>query len=341
MRKSLLLSALFIVILLSVSTAVAAPIEALFAETDVIIVANGKVVELERQPVAIGGRVLAPASTVFQSVGASVYDDSENSLVEITLNDIKVTVQAGNSNVRVNDEEVITDIPPIILEGTFMIPVRFAAEALKLEIEWDGDQRAVYVGPYEKKADISRGGKKDPIVVIDPGHGGKDPGARYGGVKEKDLNLDVAKRLEKLLKAKGIKTYMTRTGDRFIGLYDRSEMANRLDADLLISIHHNAGRSSTSGSMTLYYPVEGGFTGRDLADIVQKELTAKLGTRNLGIIARPKLAVLRTAKAPAVIAEIGYMTNKAELRKLKTSIFKQNAAEALKNAVLKALEKMR
>lgn len=74
------------------------------------------------------------------------------------------------------------------------------------------------------------------------------------------------------------------------------------------------------------------------ASVVQKELTGDLNTKNLGVIPRPHLAVLRTAKMPAVIAEVAYMTNKGELSKLISSTFKQKAANALRDAVLAALK---
>lgn len=193
------------------------------------------------------------------------------------------------------------------------------------------------VKPVPSRGDV----KREFIVVVDAGHGGADPGAVYGGVNEKDLNLSIAKKLNKLLEASGIMTYMTRTDDSFIDLYDISGLANKVNADLLISVHNNADSSSTKGSMSLYCPnknnSKGNLTAYNFAAIVQKELYGELDTHNLGVIARPNLAILRTAEMPAVIAEVGYMTNKAELGRLETEAFRQKAAEALKNAVLEAL----
>lgn len=177
---------------------------------------------------------------------------------------------------------------------------------------------------------------KNYVVVVDAGHGGKDTGAVSGGVREKDLNLDVAKRLDALLQEEGIQTYMTRTDDSFVELYDRSGLANLVKADLLVSIHHNAGSSKVSGTMNLYYPAEDG-KGKRIATIFQQELTAALETKNQGVIARPNLAVLRTSNMPAVLVEIGYMTNKEELGRLQTEAFRQRAATALKEAVIKSL----
>lgn len=256
------------------------------------------------QPAAAIGKIPVPAFTILQIPGMRINYYPEGARMEIAGEDVTVELDMGGARASVNNMEM-------------------PMEVLR-----------------EKKPMPSRG-TGNTLVVIDPGHGGKDPGAIYGGVKEKDLNLDVARRLERLLEENNIKTCMTRTGDVYVSLYDRSEKANRLDADLFISIHHNAGKSSLSGTMTLYYPANGSFTGKDLAQIVQGELIKKLGTKNLGIISRPNLAVLRTTKMPAIIAEIGYLTNKSELDKLKSPSYRQKTAEALRDAVMKALEQKR
>ena len=191
--------------------------------------------------------------------------------------------------------------------------------------------------PVVSRSDVNR----KFVVVIDPGHGGTESGAVYGSIYEKDLNFAIAQKLNKLLQASDVKTYITRDDDSYHGLYERSDLANNVNADLLISVHNNAGDSSITGSMSLYCSgknnAKGNLSAYEFAAIVQKELNDSLGTKNLGVIPRPNLAVLRTANMPAVIAEVGYMSNTTELGRLETEAFQQKAAEALKNAVLKAL----
>jgi N-acetylmuramoyl-L-alanine amidase len=232
----------------------------------------------------------------------------------------------------IKNQAVIEKLPMII--GKALFPAPFAAGALENSTTWGNLSDALLTGRFPAL--------RKHIVVIDAGHGGSESGAVHGGINEKDLNLDIAKRLETLLKAQDINTYMTRTDDRYVGLYDRSDLANNLDATLFISIHNNAGNSWEQGSMTLYYPSEGdsgyGITGYEFAGIVQKHLNDKLDTNFKGIIPRPNLAVLRTTKMPAVLAEIGYMTNQQELDRLKTAEFRQNAAEALRDSILEALK---
>ena len=300
------------------------------------IVIDGQTVSTERFSVWDNGRLLVAARTVFEKLGASVDWHAETGLIKINNGIKSLTMLVGDRSLKVNDKFVKIDTAPCLYDGVIMVPIRFVAEALNASVVWDGNSRIVNVY-YRKSPTVTS--KDDEgnrhVVVIDPGHGGSEPGAIYGGIAEKDLNLAIAKELNKLLLKAGIKTYMTRNDDTYVSLYQRSGMANKLNADLLISIHNNADSSNgTKGSMSLYYPLGGNSNGnlsaKAFANIVQNKLNGELNTGNLGIIPRPYLAVLRTAKMPAVIAEVGYMSNPNELKKLNTSSFKQSAAEALR-----------
>lgn len=176
---------------------------------------------------------------------------------------------------------------------------------------------------------------EDKLVVIDAGHGGSDPGAVYAGLNEKDLNLKIALELNDILKDKGVKTYMTRDDDTFVPLKTRAEIANNLNAALFLSIHNNAYNSSEHGTETLYYP---GAAGSAFARVVQDTLVSKLGTHDRGIVQRPNLVVLNSTKMPAVIAEVAFLTNNDDRAKLMDDDFLRKSAEALAEAVIKALE---
>ncbi|QNU68799.1 N-acetylmuramoyl-L-alanine amidase [Ruminiclostridium herbifermentans] len=182
------------------------------------------------------------------------------------------------------------------------------------------------------------------IVVIDAGHGGVDPGACKGTTYEKDLNLAIALKLEELLEAKNIKTYMIRQDDTFVGLYDRPYIANALNATLFLSIHNNSiDNSKVSGTETLYYPERAGdtsFTGEKFAKLLQDSLINKLKTVNRKTVERPNLVVLKYTKMPAALCEIGFLTNPTDLKNLKSEAFQQKTAQALCDAVIKALEKI-
>ncbi|OGO80918.1 MAG: hypothetical protein A2Y21_09155 [Clostridiales bacterium GWC2_40_7] len=179
--------------------------------------------------------------------------------------------------------------------------------------------------------------KTDKLVVIDPGHGGSDPGASYEGIREKDLNLKIALKVDEILKSKGIKTFLTRNDDTSVSLYDRANIANDLNASLFLSIHNNAFSSYEYGTETLCYP---GDKSRQFASIVQNTLVNALGTRNKGIINRPNLVVLHATKMPAAIAEIAYITNTGDREKLLDDSFLDKAAAALADSIVQALNTM-
>lgn len=222
---------------------------------------------------------------------------------------------------------------------------------------WVGNNAKAYITDDEiknnKDKDITNIGSdsnnpkpKEVIIVIDPGHGGEDLGAYHEKLYEKDINLDISKKLGEKLEEKDIRVVYTRDDDTFIDLDPRVNIANDLEATLFISVHNNAmpDNSQYRGTETLYCPlvseVERRMDGEKLALIVQKELVKTLNTIDNGIIQRPNLAVLRKTKMPAVIVEIAYISSSSDREKLKNEEFRQKAADALSNAVMKALEKM-
>lgn len=173
-----------------------------------------------------------------------------------------------------------------------------------------------------------------PIVMIDPGHGGDEPGAIYEGRKEKDDNLRLALAVGELLENAGIPTLYTRTSDVTQSPGEKAAMANRSDADYFISFHRNAMPvpGSGSGALTLVY--EKGGPAEQVARKVQKALT-DAGFADLGIQERPGLAVLGRTRMPAILLETGFIDNPADNR-----IFDQNfqkIAEGIANAIIDAL----
>lgn len=188
---------------------------------------------------------------------------------------------------------------------------------------------------------------RDFLVVIDPGHGGSAPGASSPTLKlkEKDVVLEVSLYLNQMLKEAGFRTFMTRSDDTTVDTKDRPVMANQLNADLFVSVHANAvekNMDQVSGIETLYYPTENNPNdNRDnkrLAQIIQEELIAKLGGKNRGIVKRELLYVIRETKMPAILAEIGFLTHPEEEKKLATSEYRKQVAEALFNGIVRYFE---
>lgn len=213
-------------------------------------------------------------------------------------------------------------------------------------------------------------------VVIDPGHGGSEDGAiGPAGTKEKDLVLDMARRLAALLRAGGFEVVLSREGDTDLGLDERAAIANRARADLFISLHANASRSSKArGAETFFLAREAaddeeraiaamengtapepppGQGDQDLplilwdlaqtqyleesarlAQVIQEKLNAALGLEDRGVRQAP-FRVLVGATMPAVLVEIGFLTNPEEETRLNDLEYRRKLAEALSEALLR------
>jgi len=167
-------------------------------------------------------------------------------------------------------------------------------------------------------------------VVIDAGHGGKDKGAYWGGVRESTLNLRVAVRLEALFKKRGIKTVMTRRSDVFVSLARRAGIANRYRSAVFVSVHFNAStNTSIRGAETYYW----GTTGRMIAGAIQRRLPARVKVKNRGIRKRGFTVLMKT-RCPAVLVECGFISNRSERGRCATTWYQQTAAQAIYDGVM-------
>jgi len=175
------------------------------------------------------------------------------------------------------------------------------------------------------------------LVVIDAGHGGRAPGAVSPNLRlqEKDLTLDTAQRLEKLLKESGFDTYMTRESDVDVGLSDRANAANVRNAAVFVSIHYNAHPSDpgVKGVQVLYYGNDPTRDNKRFAQIMMEEMCAELGAPDRGVVNRPNLVVIRDTKMPAVLVEVGFLTNPEEELLASTASYRQKAAQAIFNGI--------
>ncbi len=181
---------------------------------------------------------------------------------------------------------------------------------------------------------------EDRMIVIDPGHGGYQPGATsLTGKKEKDFNLLVSHKLNNALKALGYNTVMTMEEDQYLGLYDRPEIANKLNADIFISIHGNAfsNNPTISGIEVLYCPAYSSDMKEEdqhpLAKAVLDALLATTGAKSRGTIKRPNLVVLREAKMPAILVEAGFLTNPEEEKLLFTDEYQNKIVDGIVKGV--------
>ena len=167
-------------------------------------------------------------------------------------------------------------------------------------------------------------------VVIDAGHGGHDRGGSPGQrIAEKPYTLDIARRLSSALRSRGFRTVMTRTGDYFVGLGQRCAISNSQRGAIFVSIHLNSGsREGANGIETYYYSGSSG----SLASAIHSAVVRAAGTENRGI-RRRGFYVLRRNARPAVLCECGFLTNRAEARRLLTASHRQRIASAIAAAI--------
>ena len=176
-------------------------------------------------------------------------------------------------------------------------------------------------------------------ICIDPGHGGTDPGAVNGAAYEKDIVLDVALKLKKLLLNSGFDVVLTRETDVFDTPVQKAKIANASAADLFLSIHCNSYRLETAhGTETLYYP--GAVDSEKFAKALQEQLVTHLQLTDRGIKARKELAVLNTTKMTAALVEIAFLSNPNEKRLLLNSGFRSHIAQALFDGIQDYLKEM-
>ena len=183
------------------------------------------------------------------------------------------------------------------------------------------------------------------IVYLDAGHGGYDPGASYFGISEKSLTLAIQSRVKAKLEAEGYQVVTTRTSDTFVDLTDRSRAANASESDIFVSIHINAaGSSDVQGIETYYYQPFAEYPSRintayhanptrlsmsdTLANAIQSSLINATGAQNQGV-KRQTFAVLRETTAPAVLLELGFLSNPQEAARLNTSAYQETLANAI------------
>jgi len=172
---------------------------------------------------------------------------------------------------------------------------------------------------------------KNRTIVVDPGHGGTDPGAVVGNYQEKDFNLAIGLKLKKILEEQGAKVLMTRESDITVDLRARAGIANEINADVFVSIHHNSGSSSATGTETLYYPSS---EKKALAQALQKALVRTLGLKDRGIVERPGLVVTRETNMPSALVEVAFLTNSNDLQLIITDSFQQKVAQAIAEGIV-------
>ncbi|MBM3245994.1 MAG: hypothetical protein FJZ13_01550 [Candidatus Omnitrophica bacterium] len=272
----------------------------------------------------------------------------------------KISLMVGDTLVLVDGSARYLKHPPDIYRGALVVPYKFKEQILDtlFKKSYSPERAAIPLSKIRK-------------VVIDAGHGGTDPGAiGMTGVREKDITLDISKRLSSSARSAGLEVVMTRSADRFIPLSSRVDIANRSRADLFLSIHANANRVRSLKGFEVYYisPAiddssralsaardaapdldNNCFAGNSLnlratlwdmfytasraesialGKAICRAIDRNLDTRILGIKAA-RFYVLKGVRMPAVLVEIGFLSNYDEERMLKNSYYRQKIVESI------------
>lgn len=254
---------------------------------------------------------------------------------------VEIVLTVNDRYVTINGNPLALGAPIVQAKGQLQVSSRDIVKTLR---------PLLVPGEYAPAPALKR-------IVIDAGHGGKDPGAlnKAYGLMEKSLTLDVAKRLKPLLEAKGYQVFMTRTTDTSLGRTERTAIVNRLGADLFISIHFNTvGDTSVTGieawAMT---PLLQASTGRSTfhpSDRVPREnnrydawnvlaayyicdaLSDQMNTPSRGV-KRARFDMMTGVKAPAVLVECGFMSNPEHARAMRTPEYRQKLAQGVAEGV--------
>lgn len=192
------------------------------------------------------------------------------------------------------------------------------------------------------------------VVLLDPGHGGHDSGARGSGLTEKDLNLDVSQKVQEELKQHGIRAELTRRDDRFLALGERTALANRISRCVFVSIHFNDAKEKTASGVETYFATDKyryadsnwvhGFIdfifrhepppddSQLLASAIQESLVEATGAPDRGVKEK-HLYVIRRTPHPAALVEGGFVSNADEAKKISDPKYRERIARAVADGI--------
>lgn len=215
------------------------------------------------------------------------------------------------------------------------------------------------VPPELGRAEQHKRAEPFAVVVLDPGHGGADSGATAGNVLEKNLALDIAQRIDRLLAAQNVATVTTRTGDSYVALSDRVALANRAENAIFVSIHFNDGSRTVASGVETYFAAQQtthrpalaswlpflrmvssdqpNVESQSLAGFIQQELVRRTHASDRGTKTE-QFYVLANVRHPAALVEGGFLTNNEEVMKLSEPKYREEIASAISSGILKYRE---
>ena len=240
-----------------------------------------------------------------------------------TVNDLSVREKADGSSKRVGVISRGTKLPVHSITGNWA------------KVTYNGATAYVHK-TYLRLKNNSGSAVKGRIIVLDAGHGGKDPGAVGASVNEKTVVLNVTKKLKALLEAKGAIVYMTRAGDTYPELSDRVQYARNKNGEMFISIHANSGPASATGAETFVSATNNPNALEDqaLAKLINDEIVKNADMRDRGVKSADYY-VIKNLVMPAVLVELGFISNSSDHAKLASDKYQTIYAESIYNGIMK------
>lgn len=318
----------------------------LAAEADSTFAINNKVITT---PKIIKGRSLIPVRILKSFFGEYLEWEDQEKKLTVSTRDYNLELQAGNQVAAVDDKPYPLDIAPCLIEDQLFIPVRLLTRLYGGDLAWNGGEKKINYHSYqlqelnsnreeeqeEKKANFSSLHKFQPLIVLDPGHGGFDPGAiGVRGLEEKRVNLEMGIQLKRILEEDGYQVLLTRVNDSFISLSERAQLANFREADLFISLHANYNYNSRIEGTATYAHWSASEDNWALAWYVQHEMIKRTALRDNGLKAA-NFSVLRKTKMPALLVETAFLSNAKEERLLNSVAFQSKVAAGIRAGINK------
>lgn len=348
MRKSLRLISLIVILIVFHGCATAPP-----------------VMDMPIQTFNLYGTTYVPLKSLCDNLGVSWEWDGITQTAVLRKDEREIKMLVDSPLVSIDGRWDRINPSPRNYEGIIVVPWRFKTQILGQIVKPEVLPEAIYISGYRIKK-----------IILDAGHGGKDPGAiGKGGIREKNLVLDIARRLRDMLESKGFDVVMTRDSDEFISLARRADIANRARADLFVSIHANANRSRWIRGFEVYHPREKSeeiipelvadgnsryifdnlkinrrskntkaivldliYTHNQAEAINLAKCISRSADKNLEVTARGIKAasfyVLKNTQIPAILVEIGYITNAKEAKYLKSDSYRQEIVGAIAKGII-------
>ncbi|MBN2851626.1 MAG: N-acetylmuramoyl-L-alanine amidase [Clostridia bacterium] len=223
----------------------------------------------------------------------------------------------------------------LVINDDYLNYISIYTEGNNRVIEFNAKKPLIYytnTRDYDATITLIEPDNNSDLIFIDAGHGGSDGGAYNGDVLEKDVNLKVAIKTYELLSEAGYNCYLLRENDEYVGLNERADIANLLNASVYVNIHSNSyDDKSVNGILVMYKDEE------DLARTIQNNLISATNAKDMGLIHTNEMLVTNKSLMPAVIVEMGFITNDEESKRLSSDSYQDKLALGLKNGIIEYL----